>query len=732
MTKLMKDKSTWKHHIRFFSHDFRTWSFAAAVEHPALRTIPNLIDGGDGAKQQQTTVPKKARTRTWQQERWKQRYQELAEYKKGHGHCNVPKGSIQEYKQLGEWVNTQRKIYSKMNMPKDRIEQLNAIGFDWDPLATKWNQMFQALVEYKKEHGDCNVPQRSTEYKQLGIWVTNQRFEYNKGGMPEHRINQLNNIGFDWDPLATQWNQMFQELMEYKKEHGDCNVPHRSIEYKQLGIWVKNRRKQYNKGGMSKDRIEQLNAIGFDWDPLVTQWNIMFQELVKYKKEHGDCNVPVKSEGKCKELGKWVDNQRVRYIKGGMLEDRVKQLNAIGFDWYPLVTQWNQIYEALQEFHKIFKHFHVPKNYEPCIGLARWIQTQRREYRKFVNSERTSMSEERIDKLESIGFEWNPDRNGVTEQENIHFGDAIVERGDKTLRFLFQNPNGISSVNNFDQAGQYGSNLKIFNVNVACLCETRTDFSKGGVLEAIEGQLQQSWNQRILLQHSSSNDTFASIAQPGGTLTVVTGDCISDIRSTDHDSRGLGRWSTVTFGGNDEQRLTIINSYRVCNQNESAGETTTYMQQVRLLQKEGRQKPDPRQTHLDDLSECIGQYKDRRHEIILVIDANEIMRPGGKLTEFVEELDLREPIKERFASDIYPIPSTYWRGSNQIDFMFTTKGIDEYIRRCGYLQFNQVLRSDHRGIFFDLDLDGFLGRSTLSRDLLLLPMILPSTRKDTL
>ena len=601
MTKLMKDKSTWKHHIRFFSHDFPTWSFAAAVEHPAIRTIPNLIDGGDGAEQQQTTVPKKARTRTWQQERWKQRYQELAEYKKGHGHCNVSKGSIQEYKQLGAWVKTQRSEYSKGRMPQDRMKQLNDIGFDWDPLASQWNKMFHKLVEYNKHHGDCRVSQWSMGYKQLGRWVKEQRFQFKK--------------------LQT-----------------------------------------------GKDSF--------------------------------------------------------------MTEERIVKLDSVGFVWSPFDALWEERFEQLREYQKVYKHCNVPKNYD--FKLALWVQAQRRQYRKFVNSERTSMSEERIDKLESIGFEWNPDGNGTMEQENVHFGDAIVERGDNTLRFLFQNPNGISSVNNFDQAGQYGSNLKIFNVDVACLCETKTDFSKGGVLEAIEGQLHQTWSQRIILQHSSSNDTFASIAQPGGTLTVVTGDCISDIRSTDHDSRGLGRWSTVTFGGNDEQQLTIINSYRVCNQRESAGETTTYMQQVRLLQKEGMQNPDPRQEHLNDLSECIGQYKDRGHEIILVIDANEILRPGGgKLTKFVEELDLREPIKERFASDTNPIPSTYWRGSNQIDFMFTTKGIDEYIRRCGYLQFNQVLRSDHRGIFFDLDLDGFLGRSTLSRDLFL-PMILPSPRKDTL
>jgi hypothetical protein len=38
-----------------------------------------------------------------------------------------------------------------------------------------WNESFQALVDYKKQHGNCNVPNRYKEDRALGQWVTVDR-----------------------------------------------------------------------------------------------------------------------------------------------------------------------------------------------------------------------------------------------------------------------------------------------------------------------------------------------------------------------------------------------------------------------------------------------------------------------------------------------------------------------------------------------------------------------------
>ncbi|KAL9179933.1 hypothetical protein ACHAXT_007903 [Thalassiosira profunda] len=73
----------------------------------------------------------------------------------------------------------------------------------------------------------------------------------------------------------SNWDTKFDELVEYKKKHGHCNVP---IAHPQLGGWVQTQRQHYRllqqgKGSMKEanvemlgDRVGRLNGIGFVWN----------------------------------------------------------------------------------------------------------------------------------------------------------------------------------------------------------------------------------------------------------------------------------------------------------------------------------------------------------------------------------------------------------------------------------------------------------------------------------
>ena len=68
---------------------------------------------------------------------WEERFEELKEYRKKHGHsCNVPR-NYQANKQLGIRVNNQRSLYKKFqngeksSMTKERILKLESIEFSW-------------------------------------------------------------------------------------------------------------------------------------------------------------------------------------------------------------------------------------------------------------------------------------------------------------------------------------------------------------------------------------------------------------------------------------------------------------------------------------------------------------------------------------------------------------------------------------------------------------------------
>ena len=56
-----------------------------------------------------------------------------------------------------------------------------------------------------------------------------------------------------------------EPLVAYKEEFGHCNVPSRYAENVKLGTWVNTQRSFYNRGKLSADRINKLEAIGFEW-----------------------------------------------------------------------------------------------------------------------------------------------------------------------------------------------------------------------------------------------------------------------------------------------------------------------------------------------------------------------------------------------------------------------------------------------------------------------------------
>lgn len=67
--------------------------------------------------------------------------------------------------------------------------------------------------------------------------------------------------------------ERIEELKEYKKKHGHCNVPRRSRENQSLGVWCNNIRYSYSQiqdgkhphNYISKENIKALNDLGFMW-----------------------------------------------------------------------------------------------------------------------------------------------------------------------------------------------------------------------------------------------------------------------------------------------------------------------------------------------------------------------------------------------------------------------------------------------------------------------------------
>jgi hypothetical protein len=192
--------------------------------------------------------------------------------------------------------------------------------------------MLDRLREYKSVRGNCLVPQHWKEDRSLAEWVTNQRMAYKRKRLDPERIRELDEIGFDWDPVSTRWEQMFQRLVDFKNKHGHLNVPSTTPESVELANWVQTQRaaKRCNRPIIAQ-RGNRLEEIGFSWR-IVEQngWDSMFERLVQFKQAYGHCNVPQRWP-EDRKLGRWVNT--IRYRTKRLKGHQITQLDSIGFVW---------------------------------------------------------------------------------------------------------------------------------------------------------------------------------------------------------------------------------------------------------------------------------------------------------------------------------------------------------------------------------------------------------------
>jgi len=302
---------------------------------------------------------------------------------------------------LGIWVSTQRKNKIKGQISAERLNRLTALGFDWDPFASAWEENFHTIEQYKAKHSNCNVPIGCPKNPVLGRWVSGQRQAKSKGRISKERVDRLTVIGFDWDPIATAWGKSFRTLEQYKVKYGHCIVPKGCSENPGLDGWVSRQRRLKIKGRLLEEQVTQLTALGFDWDPFTSAWEENFCALGQYRAKYGDCNVPrVWPENP--SLSIWIKTQRAAKIEGDLSKEHGNRLTALGFEWDPFASAWEENFLALEQYKAKHGDCNIPSRCPKNTRLANWVSTQRAVQIK------GQLSKERLNRLTAIGFIWDP------------------------------------------------------------------------------------------------------------------------------------------------------------------------------------------------------------------------------------------------------------------------------------------------------------------------------------
>lgn len=272
---------------------------------------------------------------------------------------------------------------------------------------------------------------------------------------------------------SNQWNDMYHKLKKYKSINGHCNVKQnvsRNFDgevkedlsqemVKQLSAWVGKIRKEYkqqqkriSKSTTTIDNDDTLNEeidtepyksialtnIGFQYDPRNNKWLSQYEELKRYKAQHGDTLVKHSNSG----LGAWVKRQQVQYTlyckkdgtKSDLTAERVQLLNDLSFVWSRRTNTWNENFDRLIKWKETHGNCHMipDKSTDPEVAqLHKWVSDQRTHYKQDKNSATDKqdciaadspsttknckkkapppkkLSQDKIDKLKGIGFEFD-------------------------------------------------------------------------------------------------------------------------------------------------------------------------------------------------------------------------------------------------------------------------------------------------------------------------------------
>lgn len=351
---------------------------------------------------------------------------------------------------LGQWIVTQRTLYNKNKLTQNRIDLLNKIKFQWDPLDEYWTTQYSALTHFRKQNPDRwpNQKEKSQNNK-LYNWCIAQRMLFSQNKLSKNRVTLLDKIGFQWNQDEEAWVQNYKNLIEFRKLHPASwpEILDSSPDKNKLSIWCNNQRVSFKKDKLSQDRIDLLNKIRFRFG-VIDFWTPMYEQLIKFRELNPD-RWPARDEEfqKGSKLGLWCSNQRVSFKKGKLSQNQIALLNKIGFRWEQ-EDAWLLQYENLLQFRKqnpdrwpIATEEFPEKN-----KLGMWCSSLR------ALCKMEKLPQDRIDSLNKIGFQWDPlSESWVTQYK--HLIQFRKQNPDRWPTATEQFPNG-------NNLGQWCNNLR--------------------------------------------------------------------------------------------------------------------------------------------------------------------------------------------------------------------------------------------------------------------------------
>lgn len=340
--------------------------------------------------------------------------------------------------------------------------QFEAILEKFDHLFTRagrWDFCYSILQEFYHEYGQ--YPHSRTCYRgiKIGRWLSEQILYIQHNSLSAARKERLEMLPgwstflIERQPTRRTFDDYYKELLVYFEREGHIDIPQSYINPStgcKLGLYLtrlRNIRKKTDRGHLSQDQINRLNALGMKWvkrEHPYRDFDYYYQQLIKFYRREGHIKVPTRfidPDTGC-HLGNFINC--VRQAKRGtghdiVLTDRqIEMLNDLGMVWQIQASPlpFDTYYEELLRYYRREGHIRVPGNYivpENGCKLGKFIQRMRAIRAGTASS--GFITQEQIAKLDAMGMVWNASNSKKNLEErscrNGYF-HLVDSGGDRT------------------------------------------------------------------------------------------------------------------------------------------------------------------------------------------------------------------------------------------------------------------------------------------------------------
>lgn len=275
----------------------------------------------------------------------------------------------------------------------------------------------------------------------LAKQIDSIRREMGRGGKPrlpdKIRVDVPATVGVDFaaafdvqlvESTTQSWEFWFGLLQQYVDENGHARVPADCVVGRRaLGGWVGTQRALHSKKALNPGRQQRLEKFeSWSWDVRSDQWEQMFGLLKRYAAETGTSMLPKDFSADGVNIGIWAGNQRRKFAKGALDQDRQFRLEQLpGWSWELLAEKWESAFRILERYSSENGSCRIPDGYSiDGVQVSSWVVTQRSNFTK------GALSQDRQRRLAELpGWSWNL-ANDAWESAYAQLAAYVNDKGD--------------------------------------------------------------------------------------------------------------------------------------------------------------------------------------------------------------------------------------------------------------------------------------------------------------